>query len=50
MKENRGGKREGAGRKPGITFKEQTKVRRIPVSLLPKVDAMIEKHKVKKIK
>lgn len=40
-KENRGGKRPGSGRKK----KEPTKVMRIPVPLVPKVEDMIEKHK-----
>jgi hypothetical protein len=41
-KDNRGGKREGAGRPK---TKEETKVRRIPVSLLPAVDDLIEDYR-----
>jgi hypothetical protein len=43
-KPTHGGKREGSGRKA----LEPTVVRRIPVSLVDKVDAMIEKHKKKR--
>lgn len=42
-KPTHGGTRENSGRKK----LEPTEVRRIPVSLLPKVDAMIQKHKTK---
>ena len=38
-----GGKRKNAGRKP----KEPTKTMRIPETLVPKITAMIEKHKAK---
>lgn len=49
-KENRGGPRKGAGRKPGkkafknVKKKEATKVMRIPISLVKKVEAMIKRH------
>jgi len=36
-----GGKRSGAGRKP----KEPTVTKRIPISLLDKVNELIKKHK-----
>ena len=39
-----GGKREGAGR-PQTT--EPTKTIRVPVSLLPKIEQIISKHKAK---
>lgn len=46
---NPGGKREGAGRKFGSyqhgEKKEETKVMRIPESLIPIVDQMIERYK-----
>lgn len=40
-KENRGGARPGAGRPK---TKEDTVVIRVPVSLVPKIKAMIAKH------
>lgn len=36
-----GGKRKGAGRKP----KEPTKTIRVPLSLLPKIELIISKHR-----
>jgi hypothetical protein len=42
-KENRGGAGRGQGRKPGIKFKEGTKVMRIPLSLVPAVESLISK-------
>jgi hypothetical protein len=39
-----GGKRKNSGRKK----REPTEVRRIPVSLLPKVDKLIADHRAKK--
>lgn len=50
-KENRGGKRPGAGRKPGkkafknVAKKEATKVMRIPKGLVEAVEEMIERYK-----
>lgn len=43
-KENRGGKRPGAGRPK---TKEDTVVMRVPKSLVPKVKEMIAKHNKK---
>lgn len=40
-----GGARKGAGRKP----KEPTKVIRVPVSLVPKVEKLIKQHNKKRI-
>ena len=45
IKESHGGKRIGAGRPKGTKKKEPTKPVRVPVSLLPKVEELIEKHK-----
>ena len=36
-----GGARKGAGRKP----KEPTVTIRVPISLVPKIESLIEKHK-----
>jgi hypothetical protein len=49
-KPSHGGKRKGAGRKPGwkkpkSKLKEKTKVRRIPVGILEAVDELIERYK-----
>ena len=44
MKKIHGGKRKGAGR-PQTT--EPTKTIRVPVSLLPKIEQIIKKHKSK---
>lgn len=43
MKKQHGGKRKNAGRKP----KEPTVTKRIPISILDKVEALIKKHKTK---
>lgn len=49
-KTSHGGPRKGAGRKPGkkafknVKKKEDTKVMRIPLSLVKKVEAMIKRH------
>jgi hypothetical protein len=43
-KPTHGGARKNSGRKK----REPTEVRRIPVSLLPKVDKLIADHKAKK--
>jgi hypothetical protein len=40
-KPQRGGARKGAGRKLGVTFKEETKVMRIPVSKVAAVKKLI---------
>lgn len=42
-----GGPRKGAGRPklPKSQLKEPTKVMRVPESLVPKVEQLIEKHK-----
>jgi hypothetical protein len=50
LKNPHGGKRKGAGRKPGwkkpkSKLKEKTKVRRIPVGILEAVDELIERYK-----
>lgn len=45
IKQGHGGKREGAGRPKGTRKKEPTKPVRVPVSLLPKIEELIEKHK-----
>lgn len=45
-KDNRGGRREGAGRP---VTEEPTKVMRVPESLVPKVETLIAKHKKKKL-
>ena len=42
-KKPHGGARKGAGRKPGITFKEPTIVMRIPISKVEIVKKIIEK-------
>ena len=45
IKQAHGGKRTGAGRPKGTRKKEPTKPVRVPVSLLPEVEELIEKHK-----
>lgn len=47
IKQAHGGKRTGAGRPKGTTKKEPTKPVRVPVSLLPEIKELIEKHKAK---
>ena len=47
IKQAHGGKREGAGRPKGTAKKEPTKPVRVPVSLLPEIEELIEKHKAK---
>jgi hypothetical protein len=54
-KPTHGGRRKGAGRKPGFKLpksklKEKTVVRRIPVGLLEDVDDLIERYKSSKSK
>lgn len=46
LKSTQGGKRKGAGRKKGFKMKESdkkepTKVMRIPISLVPKVEKLL---------
>lgn len=50
-KKQHGGKREGAGKPKGIRYTEETVVRRIPISILAKVDELIAaaKEKFKKL-
>lgn len=48
-KDNRGGYREGAGRKLGVKFKEATVVMRVPVSLVAKVKALIAGSRKKQL-
>lgn len=48
IKQSHGGKREGAGRPTGTIKTEPTKPVRIPVSLLPEVEKLIEEHKTEK--
>lgn len=45
IKQSHGGKRPGAGRPKGTTKKEPTKAIRVPVSLIPEVQTLIEAHK-----
>lgn len=47
IKQSHGGARPGAGRPKGTRKKEATKSIRVPLSLLPEVEEMIEKHKAK---
>ena len=42
-KKKHGGARKGAGRKPGITFKEPTVVMRIPISKVEAVKKLLKK-------
>ena len=45
VKKKSGGFREGSGRK--LKYKEPTKAMRIPLSLVPKVEKLLEKMKAK---
>lgn len=49
-KKPHGGARKGAGRKPGITFKEPTVVMRIPISKVEAVKKLLKKEKSKILK
>ncbi len=47
IKPKRGGKREGAGRKTGSgLYKENTIVKRLPESVVPMVDELLERYKI----
>lgn len=47
-KKSHGGKRKGAGRKKGVTFKEPTVVMRIPVSKVEAVKKLLSKKPQKR--
>ena len=47
IKQAHGGKRSGAGRPTGTTKVEPSKAIRVPVSLLPEIEKLIEEHKAK---
>lgn len=47
-KKSHGGKRKGAGRKKGVTFKEPTVVMRIPVSKVAEVKKILSKKPQKR--